>query len=114
MTTPDHVPDPDAATGLGADAVADVVRAEYGRVVAGLIRRFGDIGLAEDALVEAIVIALDEDGTTASAATAVMVQCAAVAEDTPPRQFVADRPFLFVVRDSCSGSILFLGDVQCP
>ena len=66
------------------------------------------------AAIQKACIALDEDGTTASAATAVMVQCAAVAEDTPPRQFVADRPFLFVVRDSCSGSILFLGDVQCP
>ena len=44
---------------LGADAVATVVRAEYGRVVAGLIRRYGDIGLAEDALGEAIVIALE-------------------------------------------------------
>ena len=59
-------------------------------------------------------IALDEDGTTAAAATAVMVQCAAVAEDTPPRQFVADRPFLFVVRDIRSGTILFLGRVTCP
>lgn len=48
--------DPTAA--LGADAVADVVRVEYGRVVAGLIRRYGDFGLAEDALGEAIVIAL--------------------------------------------------------
>lgn len=47
------------AAALGADAVADVVRAEYGRVVAGLIRRFGDISLAEDALAEAIVIALE-------------------------------------------------------
>ena len=66
------------------------------------------------AAIQKTCIALDEDGTTASAATAVMVECAAVAEDTPPRQFVADRPFVFVVRDSCSGSILFLGDVQCP
>ena len=49
-------PDPDR---LGADAVATVVRAEYGRVVAGLIRRFGDIGLAEDALGEALVVALE-------------------------------------------------------
>lgn len=50
-------PAPRAA--VGADAVADVVRTEYGRVVAGLIRRFGDIGLAEDALGEALVVALE-------------------------------------------------------
>ena len=50
---------PDPAAARGADAVADVVRTEYGRVVAGLIRRFGDIGLAEDALGEAVVIALE-------------------------------------------------------
>jgi serpin B len=66
------------------------------------------------AAIQKACIALDEDGTTASAATGVMVESAAVAEDTPPRQFVADRPFLFVVRDSCSGSILFLGRVTCP
>ncbi len=50
---------PDPAAARGADAVADVVRTEYGRVVAGLIRRFGDIRLAEDALGEAVVIALE-------------------------------------------------------
>jgi len=50
---------PDPAVAPGADAVADVVRTEYGRVVAGLIRRFGDIGLAEDALGEALVLALE-------------------------------------------------------
>jgi RNA polymerase sigma-70 factor (ECF subfamily) len=53
------VSSPDPAATPGADAVAGVVRTEYGRVVAGLIRRFGDIGLAEDALGEAIVIALE-------------------------------------------------------
>lgn len=58
MTESDNMPRDTPAT-LGADAVADVVRAEYGRVVAGLIRRFGDIQLAEDALGEALVIALE-------------------------------------------------------
>ncbi len=40
-------------------AVEDVVRREHGRVLAGLIRRFGDIDLAEDALGEALVVALE-------------------------------------------------------
>ncbi|MGD9961432.1 RNA polymerase sigma factor [Nocardioides sp.] len=38
--------------------ISGVVRAEYGRVVAGLIRRFADVDLAEDALSEALVVAL--------------------------------------------------------
>src|SRR6185436_18997723 len=36
-----------------------VFRAEYGRVVAGLVRRFGDIDLVEDALADALVTALE-------------------------------------------------------
>ncbi|MET1058809.1 MAG: RNA polymerase sigma factor [Nocardioides sp.] len=47
-----------AAAGLGA--VESIVRAEHGRVLAGLIRRFGDIDLAEDALSEALVVALEK------------------------------------------------------
>ena len=39
--------------------VEEVFRAEYGRVVAGLVRRFGDIDLAEDALADTLVIALE-------------------------------------------------------
>lgn len=50
---------PDPVAALGADAVAEVVRTEYGRVVAGLIARYGDIDLAEDVLGEALVIALE-------------------------------------------------------
>ena len=49
-------PDPDAT--LGAEAVATVVRAEYGRVVAGLIRRYGDIGLADLAEAHRLVLLL--------------------------------------------------------
>ena len=39
--------------------VEEVFRAEYGRVVAGLVRRFGDIDIAEEALADALVIALE-------------------------------------------------------
>jgi RNA polymerase sigma-70 factor, ECF subfamily len=39
--------------------IEEVFRAEYGRVVAGLVRRFGDIDLAEDALADALVTALE-------------------------------------------------------
>ena len=39
--------------------VEEVFRAEYGRVVAGLVRRFGDIDIAEETLADALVIALE-------------------------------------------------------
>lgn len=41
------------------DQVTAIVRAEHGRVVAQLIRRLGDIDLAEDAVAEALVTALE-------------------------------------------------------
>lgn len=49
-------PPPDAAF---TERVTAIVRAEHGRVVAQLIRRLGDIDLAEDAVAEALVTALE-------------------------------------------------------
>jgi RNA polymerase sigma-70 factor (ECF subfamily) len=43
---------------LGA-TITEIVRAEHGRVVATLIRRLGDIDLAEDAVADALVTALE-------------------------------------------------------
>ena len=41
-------------------AVERVFRAEYGRLIASLVRRFGDIDLAEEAAGEALVAALEK------------------------------------------------------
>jgi RNA polymerase sigma-70 factor, ECF subfamily len=38
--------------------VSEIFRDEHGRIIAGLIRRFGDIDIAEEALGEALVVAL--------------------------------------------------------
>jgi RNA polymerase sigma-70 factor, ECF subfamily len=62
---PDRVPDLDAAAKLDEAEVGRVFRDEYGRSVATLIRVFGDIDVAEDAVQEAFTIALrkwSEDG----------------------------------------------------
>lgn len=42
-----------------SDQVSEIVRSEHGRVVATLIRRLGDIDLAEDAVAEALLTALE-------------------------------------------------------
>jgi serpin B len=56
---------------------------------------------------------VDEDGTEAAAATAI-VMGAGGAPRAPEAVFRADHPFLFLIRDNVSGSILFLGQLTNP
>jgi serpin B len=60
-------------------------------------------------------VKVDEKGTEAAAATAVVMQRAGAAPDPQrPPEFRADHPFLFLVRDLRTGAILFLGRVTDP
>ena len=58
-------------------------------------------------------VAVDEKGTEAAAATAVIMQ----AMSMPVQQkvhLVIDHPFIFIIRDLTSGQILFIGRVLNP
>jgi len=55
-------------------------------------------------------IAVDEQGTEAAAATAIVMRRAAAMRTT----LVVDRPFLFTIRDDATGATLFLGRVTDP
>jgi serpin B len=57
-------------------------------------------------------VAVDEKGTEAAAATAVVMTLTAVPVASPV--FRADHPFVFVIKDNRSGSILFMGRVVNP
>jgi RNA polymerase sigma-70 factor (ECF subfamily) len=57
--SPEPGTDPAALDAQIAEQISEIVRAEHGRVVATLIRRLGDIDLAEDAVAEALVTALE-------------------------------------------------------
>lgn len=61
-------------------------------------------------------IAVDEEGTEAAAATAVSMKAGSAAPAEPPEQidFFADHPFIFLVRDTKSGAILFMGRLVDP
>lgn len=54
---------------------------------------------------------VDEAGTEAAAATAVVTSDASI---PAPAKLVIDRPFLFLIRDLQTGAILFLGRVTQP
>mgnify|MGYP005836487607 CR=1 FL=1 len=57
-------------------------------------------------------VEINEEGTEAAAATAVVFR--ATSGRYPPPIFRADRPFLFLIRDQHTGSILFMGRVVDP
>jgi serpin B len=62
-------------------------------------------------------IEVNEKGTEAAAATitGMKVTCARRTEPPPtPIDFVADHPFLFLIREDSSGTVLFIGQVLNP
>lgn len=57
-------------------------------------------------------VAVDEEGTEAAAATAVVMRLSAMPAE--PTTVTVDRPFVFLIRDVKNGTILFLGHVVDP
>ena len=58
---------------------------------------------------------VNEEGTEAAAATAVVMKLAAApANPEPVPVFRADHPFIFIIQDDETGSILFMGRVVNP
>jgi serpin B len=77
---------------------------------------FSGITTEERLFIGAVVhqanIDVDEKGTEAAAATAVVMQASAAPIDTVT--LTVDRPFLFALRDTDTGAVLFLGRVADP
>jgi serpin B len=71
----------------------------------------GERNLFVQAVVHEAVVDVNEEGTEAAAATGVAVTLAAAPVRT---EFVADHPFIYLIRDNRSGSILFLGRLADP
>ena len=69
--------------------------------------------LAISAVVHKAFVEVEERGTEAAAATGVVIgRMAAIAQ--PPVVFRADHPFFFLIRDTSTGTILFLGRLVRP
>lgn len=89
-------------SGLGMPQAFDPARAD-----------FSDLDGRRDLSIQAVVhkafVAVNEEGTEAAAATGVSVGIVSL-----PPEFRADHPFLFLIQDNLTGSVLFLGRVQDP
>jgi serpin B len=57
---------------------------------------------------------VNEEGTEAAAATVVGIRATSARLPEPTPIFRADHPFVFLIRDSRSGSLLFLGRLSDP
>ena len=79
---------------------------------------FGGITSAEPLQIGAVAhkayIDVDERGTEAAAATAVVIRTRAAVRPTPPVTMVVDRPFLFAIVDTSTSLPVFLGQVTRP
>jgi len=68
-----------------------------------------DLYIAE--ILHKAFVSVDEAGTEAAAATAVVMKETAIEE---PVEFTVDRPFVFLIRDIETGTVLFVGRVANP
>ena len=57
-------------------------------------------------------VSVDEAGTEAAAATAVIMEMTATPQ--PPLEVTVDRPFIFLIRDIETGTVLFVGRIMDP
>jgi serpin B len=73
----------------------------------------GEEALAIDDVLHKAFIAVDEKGTEAAAATAVMMAGSAP-DPSSPLDFTIDRPFIVLITDNITGSIIFIGRVMNP
>jgi len=94
-----------ALQALGMTDAFDRARADFSGIT-------GERDLAISDVLHKAFVSVDEEGTEAAAATAVVFR--ATAAPTQPMAITVDRPFLFVIRDRPTGSVLFLGRVLEP
>ena len=71
-------------------------------------------GLMISEVVHKAFVDVSERGTEAAAATGIAIRLSAVHVPDQPVVFRADHPFLFLVRDTRSGVVLFIGRVMSP
>ena len=103
----------DSLRALGIETAFDPRNADFSRMVDyGSSPTAANERLYVSDVIHEAYIAVDEEGTEAAAATAVVMRTASA-----PLEIVdlrIDRPFIFALRDVETGALLFLGRVTDP
>ncbi|HEU4326686.1 MAG TPA: serpin family protein [Roseiflexaceae bacterium] len=96
---------------LGMGDAFDPGRADFG----GMMPDAHGHGLAISLVRHKTFLEVNEEGTTAAAATAVMMtRSMSVGPRHPPFTMIVDRPFCCAIRDDRNGALLFLGAIMDP
>jgi serpin B len=74
-------------------------------------KMIGKKDLYISAVIHATFVDVNEEGTEAAAATAVVMSTKSI-EMTP--EFIADHPFIFIIYDKAAETILFMGKIADP
>ncbi len=98
---------------MGMPDAFDDTTANFSGMDGRLCRARGDICLLISDVLHKAFVSVDEAGTEAAAATAVIIGITRAVEQEPVT-LVVDRPFLFVIRHQATGAILFVGRVVSP
>lgn len=93
----------DDLVAMGMTDAFDPTRADFSRM--------SDTPVLVDQVIHQAWVSIDEEGTEAAAVTLVIAQDMAFEPTFPIR---ADHPYLFVIRDRLTGSLLFMGRVEDP
>jgi len=100
--------------GLNGALTALGMRQAFEQGVADFSGMTGKRDLWISAAIHKVFVDVNEEGTEAAAATAIVMRSLAVTREQPPIVFRADHPFIFLIRDNRSGGILFMGRVTDP
>jgi len=90
---------------MGMEDAFDENKADF----SGINGRKNDLYISK--VIHKAFVEVNEEGTEAAAATAVILDTKALIEELV---FKADHPFIFFIRDKEAGSILFMGRVMDP
>lgn len=72
-------------------------------------------GLAVSDIIQQVFLDVNEKGTEAAAATAVVVITVSARLNPPkPKPFIVDRPFIMLIRDDVTGAVMFAGRIANP
>ena len=102
----------DTLRDMGMENAFDEGSADFSGMDGRSCQARGDICLLISDVLHKAFVSVDEAGTEATAATAVMVgETRAVEADPEPIELTIDRPFIFLIRDRDTESLLFLGRI---